>query len=70
MNKRQKKKAYKKIMGINPPKEVSFRGNHLRNILQWGAYRAKWETIRNLEGFNRAMAERRKQWMRRKWNHS
>lgn len=69
MNKRQKKKAYKKIMGINPPDEVSFRGNHFRNILQWGAFKARrqQETIRNLEGFNRVMTERRKKCRKRNW---
>lgn len=55
MNKRQKKKAYKKIMGTNPPAEVRFYGNHYRNIMQWGAFKAKrqQEIIRNLEGFTR-----------------
>lgn len=67
MNKRQKKKAYQKIMGINPPAGVEFKGRHFQNILQWGGINAKRQEIRNLEGFNQAMTERRKKCRNRNW---
>lgn len=69
MNKRQKKKAYKKIMGTNPPAEVRFCGNHYRNIMHWGAFKAKrqQEIIRNLEGFTKTMTERRRTCRKRNW---
>lgn len=85
MNKRKKKKEYKKLAGENPPKWMSYHGETYHCVIQkqWGGSMAaihpedlmretRWqqETIRNLEGFNRAMTERRRQWMRRKWNHS
>lgn len=82
MNKRQKKKEYKKIAGANPPKWMIYHGETYHNALQkpWGGLKAaihleelireakrQQETIRNLEGFNQAMTERRKKCRKRSW---
>ena len=85
MNKRQKKKEYKKLTGSNPPKWMSYHGETYHCVIQkpWGGLKAAlhleaWmrkvkrqqETIRNLEGFTRAMTERRKRCYQKRWNRS
>lgn len=69
MNKRQKKKEFKRATGSNPPVWVSYKGEFYHIILEkpWGGLKEKrQQEARNLEAFNRVMAKRRK----RRWNRS
>lgn len=74
MNKRQKKKLFKKKTGINPPEWLSYKAPAFHSLTGWA-----WigftrfikqcegkEKIRNLETFNLKMAERRKNERRKK----
>lgn len=69
MNKRQKKKAYKRLAGNNPPVWMSYKGQFYHIVLgkPWGGLKMdRQQETKNLEVFNQAMAKRRK----RKWNRS
>lgn len=70
MNKRQKKKEFKKIVGFNPDKNMS---NITRNYLVWALrpgrmlseryralhYIAGRQQAKNIENFNKIMTKRR-----------
>lgn len=70
MNDRQRKKNFKKIVGINPKKGMS---KAEMRVIVWALhpkrrrntkralelYGAKWQQVINLENFNRIMAKRR-----------
>lgn len=66
MNKRQKKKLFKKRIGNNPRKELRFRSECYCHIIgkPWtgrNALKRQQETS-NIETFNIAMTKRRKRW--------
>lgn len=81
MNKRQKKKAFKKLTGKNPQKELT---KEILTFLIWvlhpnrrsaldavvRKYNSEKQQIRNLENFNRIMAERRNACRKQKWTRS
>lgn len=70
MNKRQKKKEFKKIVGFNPDKNMN---NITRNYLVWALhpgrmlsaryqalhYIAGRQQVKNIENFNKIMTKRR-----------
>lgn len=70
MNKRQKKKKFKKIVGFNPDKDI---GVITRSYLVWALhprrriserykalqYIAKRQQVKNVENFNQIMTKRR-----------
>lgn len=71
MNKRQRKKEFKKIVGFNPDKDMS---KTAIRFVTWAlnpkririteqaiaAYKAKRQQVKNVEHFNEVMAERKK----------
>lgn len=65
MNKRQKKKQYKKITGQNPPMRLLYSGMgyHVMIGKPWGglARLKKWRATKAAEGFNRDIQNRNAQ---------
>lgn len=62
MNKRQKKKLFKKMTRNNPPEWLSYSGKLYHSLIEkpWGglAELKKQETIRAVEDFNRNIQDR------------
>lgn len=71
MNKRQKKKLYKKLVKNNPPKWMKYSGMIYHTVISkpWGGekeYQRK-QRIKRLVRFNTIMTQRRKRICRIKW---
>ncbi len=74
MNKRQKKKLFRKKTGTNPPNWLNYKAPVFHSLTGWawtgfGRFVEQCEEgkrIRNLETFNRCMAKRRKNERRKK----
>lgn len=67
MNKRQKKKLFRKVIGSNPPEELIYTSldYHVFISKPWGGLAAlkKQEATRTVEDFNRNIS-RRNEWIR------